>query len=579
MNITVLVKPVPYKSIVDNDGNVVRNKIKNIINKDDKCAIEEALKIKEKLGGKVTSISMTIKNNTKVLKDILSFGIDDAILLSDPSFAGSDTVATSYILSKAVEKLKSDLIICGRVTSDSATSQVGIGVAAKLNIPFIYNVCEILDINNNIIRCKIVNGNRYEIIESNLPCLVIVNDRINIPRIPTINNRLLAETKEITIWNVKDIAADISKCGINGSVTTVIKTTPLTTNKNAIVIEGAIEDKVNELLKILKNNIANSNKINKFEIVNKSSSEYWIYDNDFNSTCKLISKCFKLSNSKIVVVSFNNYNEELFRYGADKIININIKSDNYICKAKALANLVKEREPSVLLFNKTNEGKILSAYISSKLDLGLSADCVKLELDDSNRLVQIRSAYGGTMLASIISKNSKTQMATVIPNEEEIIYNENNTGEVESINIDIDIDIDNRDLDIVDTSTIKETYLDKDIIVSCGMGAVKELDNLKEIANRLDASIGITRDVCDKDYLNTNYLVGQSGKITSSKIYLAFGISGAVEHIVGINSDIVISINTDPKAPINKMSDYYINEDVNQFIPMLLNKLKEKKNE
>ena len=144
---------------------------------------------------------------------------------------------------------------------------------------------------------------------------------------------------------------------------------------------------------------------------------------------------------------------------------------------------------------------------------------------------------------------------------------------------DLNIDIDNRDLDIVDTSTIKETYLDKDIIVSCGMGAVKELDNLKEIANRLDASIGITRDVCDKDYLNTNYLVGQSGKITNSKVYIAFGVSGAVEHIVGINSDTVISINTDNKAPIIKISDYYINEDVNSFIPFLLNRLMEDKNE
>ena len=576
MDIVVLVKPVPYKSIVDNDGNVVRNKIKNIINKDDKCAIEEALKIKEKLGGKVTSVSMTIKGNVKVLKDVLSYGVDDAILLSDSLFAGSDTNATAYILSQAIKKIKSDLIICGKVSSDSATSQVGIGVAAKLNIPFLYNVNEIIDINEKMVKCRIVNGNKYEIIESKLPCVVIVNDTINIPRIPTINNRLLAEKKEIITWDATNMDIDTNKCGFNGSVTSVVKTTPLITNKETKIIEGTIEEKVNKLLNITNNCFLSNKTCDEYTKKDKIDTEYWIYDNDFNSTCKLIAKCYKLNNRvKIVIVTFNNLNKELFNYGADKIINININDDNYLTKAKILENLVKERIPSVFLFNKTNEGKILSAYLASKLNLGLSADCVKLELDDNNRLVQIRSAYGGTMLANIISKNCNTQMATVLPNDEKLIYNGNDFGEVETS----EYNISNNDINIIEKTIIKETYLDKDIIIACGMGAIKQLDNLKLVANLLNASIGITRDVCDRDYLNTNYLIGQSGKITNSKVYLAFGISGAMEHVVGINSDIVININTDSKAPINKLSDYYINEDVNEFVPMLLKKLMEENNE
>ncbi|MDE6284586.1 MAG: electron transfer flavoprotein subunit beta/FixA family protein, partial [Bacilli bacterium] len=252
MNITVLVKPVPYKSIVDQDGNVVRNKIKNIINKDDKCAIEEALKIKEKTNGKVSSISMSVKSNIKVLKDILAYGVDDAILLNDNIFAGSDTNATAYILSQAINKIKSDLIICGKISSDSATSQVGIGVAAKLNIPFLYNVCEIIEINKEIIKCKIINGNSYEIIKSKLPCLVIVNDSINIPRIPTVNNRLMAEKKEIIIWDSNDIGVDKSKCGFAGSVTNVVGLTPLSTYKDVNILNGTIEDKISKLVEITK---------------------------------------------------------------------------------------------------------------------------------------------------------------------------------------------------------------------------------------------------------------------------------------------------------------------------------------
>lgn len=575
MSITVLVKPVPYKSVVDNDGNVVRTKIKNIISKDDKCAIEEALKIKEKTNGKICSISMSIKSNIKVLKDILAYGVDDAILLSDSVFAGSDTNATAYVLSQAIKKIKSDLIICGKISSDSATSQVGIGVAGKLNIPFLYNVIEIMDFNDKLIRCKIINDNKYEIVESKLPCVIIVNNTINIPRIPTIENRLMASKKEIVIWDSNAINANPDKCGVKGSVTSVVKTTPLITNKEAKVIAGTIEDKVNKLLNITSSCFLNNNSYDDFAIMDKTNLEYWIYDNDFVSTCELIAKCYRLNaKAKIVVIVFNNCNNKLFRYGANKIMNINISNSNYAVKAKILESLVKERTPSIFLFNKSTEGKILSAYLASKLNLGLSADCIKLELDSNNKLVQIRSAYGGTMLANIISKNCKTQMATVLSSDEKMIYNENNTGEIEIINSDIN----SNDINVLKQAIIKETYLDKEIIIACGMGAIKQLDNLKEIAKLLNASIGITRNVCDKDYLNSHYLIGQSGKITKSKVYLAFGISGALEHIVGINSDTVISINTDCKAPIIKMSDYYIKEDVNEFIPMLLNKLREENN-
>ena len=312
MNITVLIKPVPYKSIVDNEGNVVRNKIKNIINKADKYALEEALRIKEKYDGVVTSISMTVKNNETVLKDIYSYDVDKAILLNDNVFAGSDTNSTSYILSKAIEKLNSDLIICGKVSSDSATSQVGIGVATKLDIPFIYNVCEIIELTKEKIVCKVINDSKYEIIESDLPALIVVNDTINIPRIPTVSNRLLSQSKEIITWNSDDIDVDKTKCGLNGSVTSVAKVTPLNLHKDTKEINGSINDKIDKILSITKDNCSSSKSCESFEITNKSNEEYWIYDNDFESTCKLIAKVYKLhTNSKIVVVSFNLKDEQL----------------------------------------------------------------------------------------------------------------------------------------------------------------------------------------------------------------------------------------------------------------------------
>lgn len=581
MNIAVLVKPVPYKSIIDKDGNVVREKVKNIINKDDKHAIEEALKIKENLGGKITSISMSIKSNLPVIKDILSFGIDETILLNDPSFAGSDTNATSYILSKSIEKLENiDLIICGKSSSDSSTSQVGIGVAAKLNVSFIYDVIEINEITKEKIICKTITDTGYSVVEVKLPAVIIVNEKINIPRIPTIQNRLQSATKEIKTYDASDIEADLNKCGIKGSTTTVVKTTPIITAKNPIFIEGTIDEKVSKVVKLIKEYSKKEYFPDTFKTIEETfKDEQWVYDDSTNHdlTYELLAKSHSMGKELEaipVVITFDKDSnlDKFIKHGASKVIRLEINRCDYLSKTLALKKLLENKSPKTLVFGKTYENKILSGYLAATLNLGLSADCVQLEIDDDGKVIQVRSAYGGTMLAKIKTKNDYTQMATILPNKFNKIYNEQATGTIETIKLDLE----NNDIKILEEKdSTNYNQFNKETIISFGMVSIKQLDSLKQLSSLLNASLGTTRDVVDRGYLESGYLIGQSGTITKSHLFLTFGVSGALEHTTGINSDIVISVNNDEKAQIFKESDYCVVEDVNIFLPLLIEKLKE----
>lgn len=224
MNIAVCIKHVP--SILDYDikSNSIRRKgVTSEINPFDLFAIEEAVRIKEKKGAITTAICMGVEDAIKSLKRAIAMGIDNTILLCDKKFSGSDTQATSYILSEGLKRTNNfDLILCGKQSSDGDTAQVGVQIAEKLGLPFLTNVVEINFLSNSIIECKRLIDSGYQIIEVPLPAVISVNKGINEPRIPTIKNILRSEKVEPDILNLEDMKIDSEKCGKNGSPTRVI---------------------------------------------------------------------------------------------------------------------------------------------------------------------------------------------------------------------------------------------------------------------------------------------------------------------------------------------------------------------
>ncbi len=228
MNIIVCVKQVPETTNVkiNKDTNtIIREGNNSIINPFDLYAIEEAIRLREAIGGNVTAISMGIPQVEELLREVIAIGADGAVLLSDKAFAGADTLATSYTLASGIRKIGSyDLIICGRQSTDGDTAQVGPSLAEKLEIPHITCVSKIEEVSKDRIRCYRILEDGYEVVEMQLPGLITVVKEINEPRLPSIFGLRKAMQAEIPIWTAKDINIDENLCGIAGSPTYVVDT-------------------------------------------------------------------------------------------------------------------------------------------------------------------------------------------------------------------------------------------------------------------------------------------------------------------------------------------------------------------
>ncbi len=256
MNIVVCLKQVPGTTEVKinpETNTLIRQGIKNIINPFDTYALEEGVRLKEKFGGKVTTISMGPPQALDMLKEAISLGADEAALLSDGAFAGADTWATAFTLAGAVKKLGAvDLIICGRQSTDGDTAQVGPEMAEMLNIPFIAYVGRIEEIAAGQMRVKRMIDEGHEVIQTPLPAVITVTKEINVPRLPSLRGIMKSKSAKIPVWTVKDLELDPNKVGLNGSFTRVVKIFTPVREKKAEMISGEPPAQVSCLITKLK---------------------------------------------------------------------------------------------------------------------------------------------------------------------------------------------------------------------------------------------------------------------------------------------------------------------------------------
>lgn len=227
MNIVVCLKQVPGTTEVKIDPNtnsLIRQGIENIINPFDTYAIEEGVRLKEKHGGKVTVLTMGPPQAEAALREAISLGADEAVLLTDRAFAVADTWATANTLSNAITKLdKTDIIICGRQTIDGDTGQVGPEMAEMLNFPFIAYVSKIEEIADGKIRVSRMIEEGHEVVETTLPAIITVAKEINVPRLPSLRGIMKSKSAKISVWTIKELGIDANTVGLAGSSTQVIK--------------------------------------------------------------------------------------------------------------------------------------------------------------------------------------------------------------------------------------------------------------------------------------------------------------------------------------------------------------------
>ncbi len=255
MRIIVCIKQVPGTNEVKMDpktNTIIRDNVPAIINPFDTYAIEEAVRIKEKYGADVYGLSMGIPSATEMLREAVSLRIDKAMLLTDRKFAGADTLATSYTLSKGVEKIgEYDLIICGKQATDGDTAQVGPSLAKTLGIAYATDISKIIEIQNDFMRCMKITDDGYEEIEIRLPALITVVKEINMPRLPSIKSMKQAKKSEIEVITFDSAGADENRTGLKGSPTQVVRTFVPIHEVNSVTIEGTAEEKAEKLAEIL----------------------------------------------------------------------------------------------------------------------------------------------------------------------------------------------------------------------------------------------------------------------------------------------------------------------------------------
>lgn len=256
MNIIVCIKQVPNTTDVKIDpvtNTLIRDGVESVINPFDTYAIDEGVRIKERFGGKVTVITMGPPKAENALKEAISLGCDDAVLVSDRKFAGSDTWATSYTLSCAIKKLGAfDVILCGKQASDGDTAQVGPGISTHLDVPQVTYVKKIEDISGNKARVERMTEEGYDIVETPMPCLFTVVKEINTPRLPSLKGMMKAKGANIVKWTAEDIGCDSKNIGLEGSPTRVVKIFTPPPRKGGQMLTGdtaEVTAKVAELLR------------------------------------------------------------------------------------------------------------------------------------------------------------------------------------------------------------------------------------------------------------------------------------------------------------------------------------------
>ncbi|MCX7003008.1 MAG: electron transfer flavoprotein subunit beta/FixA family protein [bacterium] len=256
MIIVVCIKQVPDTNNVrinPETKTLIREGVESIINPFDCYALEEGVRLKERLGGKVIVLTMGPPQAESALREAISLGADEAVLLSDRAFAGSDTLATSYALAQAIRKLGHvDLIICGKQAIDGDTAQVGPGIAVHLGLPQITYVRKIEAIENGIIRAERLNEEGYDVLEVSLPAMLTVVKEINQPRIASLKGKMAAKKAVVLTWKAADVGVDPALVGLEGSPTLVVEIFTPPPRKGGKMITGEPADIAGEAIRDMR---------------------------------------------------------------------------------------------------------------------------------------------------------------------------------------------------------------------------------------------------------------------------------------------------------------------------------------
>lgn len=609
MKVVILVKQVPLVTDLKFDPEtktLIREGVPNVINPYDRYAIVEGVKLKKTHGGEAIAVTMGPPQAHEAMVEALALGCDRAVHIVDRAFAGSDTLATARALSLFLRKEGFDLIFCGKYSVDAETGQVGPEVAELLDIPQITGITK-LEVAENKRHIKATCGTDegQEVIECDLPVLLTAEERLNRPG-PTPPAALeAARSQTVEVLSANDLSEDHSMFGFAGSPTWVSEIYSVATTRQPVMLDGSsVDDVVRKLTQHLLDQglfgtwqgMQEPPRVQARPPGARGDRALWVVAETMagqvrSATYELLGKSVELANrlqGDVVGVLLGSdqadYAAELAAYGADRVLLLQARQlgtyspEGY---ANALAQAIREFQPYAVLIPATVRGRDFAPRVAARLGLGLTGDAIGLEIDEQERLVQLKPAFGGNIVAPILSKTFP-QMATVRPGmlaamrpdwSRQPVLQHLELSDVGPI----------RTQTVQATQEVDATALsleDADIVVGVGTGLGRR-ENLKlarEFADILGAAIGATRRVTDANWLPRQHQVGLTGKAIAPKLYFALGVRGVMNHTIGIQrAQTIVAVNKDPEAPIFQVANYGIVGDCLEILPALTQALAEVK--
>ena len=589
MRILICLKQVPDTTEVKLTGDLTleREFVAQVLNPADESALELGLELKEKHGGTVTVLTMGPKRAEGMLREALSRGADEAVLMTSPRFAGADTLVTAHCLVEAEKALGGfDLILCGRRAVDGETGQVGPMVAALLERPCVVNATE-GEIAEGCLRALQLTEAGSQEWKASLPAVMTLCEWSHALRLPTISGLRRAAQADVRFCEPEDLGIDPATCGLKASPTRVTHI-----SARPVGVRPCVKTSFAEVMKALEAKGLALGAAGQetpaptavFADKDEQSAAITIAvlcEGDGSAAAELLGKARQLTPSGRVLALSETEEPPLSAFasfGADEAAALGRLTDD-CAQADRIADALRQLQPDAVLFPATIRGRFLSAWAAAKLHTGLTADCTALSLTETGLLKQVRPAFGGNLTAEILCKTARPQMASVRPG----VFQEpapltGRTCALRPLKLAASPERMER---LSFTPTESGVSLQgAPVIVTGGkgVGSKKGFEKLEELAALLGGGVGATRSAVDAGWISYPHQIGQTGITVRPRLYLAFGVSGLVQHTVGMSSSgVVVAVNKDRNAPIFACADYGIIADWEETIGEWIQYVKERK--
>lgn len=607
MKTIVCIKQVPSVSELKFDNEkktLIREGVHNEINPFDRRAITFAVQTKKSYGGEVVAMTMGPPQAKDALVEAMAMGADRSLHLLDKAFAGSDTFATAQALTLAIRReMPIDLVLCGKYSVDAETGHIGPEIAELASIPHVSGATKVEFMGKpDQVLVESETDFGFQRIEAHLPTLITTAERLVKPYAPTQEELEFAKTKSYRVLHASDLSSNDSLFGLKGSPTSVSEIYSIESRRQCQLIQGTAVEQTRKLAHILvelglftewKDRGEKKTVVPDSRTMTSAKTFWVVADLAKNKirgvTYELLGRGLELASklgSELCTVILGNpplkaEMQSLFAYGADKVYVARIaglegySSDGY---AAALAQAVEKFKPFAVIAGSTSFGRDFMPRVAARLSLGMTSDCIGLDLNEKGELVQLKPAFGGNIVAPIVSRTTP-QIATIRPGMlTRAEPNQSHLGETVEVEI-ANVKALSRVVEERVHTDFDSTRLDNaEVIVAAGagIGGPGNLQSIHDLARILDAPIATTRKVVDLGWLPSQLQIGLTGRSIAPRLYIAVAVRGAFNHMVGVGrAKTIVAINKDPNALIFKSCDYGIVGDYAEIVPLLTKELKD----